>query len=665
MRLQNKSQVSISRAKNPRAVPLRPEYWYLIPDTLGLSTAYSIVFFFYCFLSLSHSTAQSAESLVPLFVNPEQLARSEAAEAQKSKKSAPDTGIGYLSDTLSLPFIDDFSKISGLWVDDNAYINSTFAIAPPTIGVATLDGVNPKGKPYDFSSPFTYGFADSLTSKPINLQFTASDSIVMSFYYQPQGLGEAPEGEDSLLLEFYAPLANFWYRVWGAPGSATKPFEQVKISIADTAFLHNGFRMRFRNYATLSGNLDHWNIDYVHLAGKANKIENLQDQAFIYGCPSFINTYTAMPWSHFKNNPSGNMKNSVVLDLRHFYIVDNIINSTYLVYNKTTDALVLLSSSESKGSTPVTSGNPFTVQHFVNGGTNNFVFPVNADERAFFSIANTTNCNPDDNRFNDTIYSTQVFDSYYALDDGSAERVYKLIGDGNKLAYKFDLSQQDSLKGISIYFPYMLEPSQPNTIKLMVWGDNGGLPGSVIYQGIFESPVYTDKLNNMHRFELPSPVAVSGTIYIGFSQKKPTNSTFVYTYVGFDLNINNQSRIFLNPSGTWYNTSNAGSLMIRPDFGTPVPVAHVKESVALHKSMDFIPYPNPAHSRVTIISSGTEVLSASDVQLFDLTGRMVFAERIYRNSDINISGLSPGIYVMRLIDAGGNNTVMKKLIIQR
>src|ERR1039457_1586198 len=58
------------------------------------------------------------------------------------------------SDTLSLPFLDDFSKESiypdtTLWLDKEAFINRDYPIAPPTLGVATLDGVGPSGIPYD------------------------------------------------------------------------------------------------------------------------------------------------------------------------------------------------------------------------------------------------------------------------------------------------------------------------------------------------------------------------------------------------------------------------------------------------------------------------------------------------------------------------------------
>src|ERR1041384_2224840 len=62
------------------------------------------------------------------------------------------------ADTLILPFIDDFAQESiypntDLWLDSGAFINSTFCDNPPTVGVATFDGIDKLGRLYStFSS---------------------------------------------------------------------------------------------------------------------------------------------------------------------------------------------------------------------------------------------------------------------------------------------------------------------------------------------------------------------------------------------------------------------------------------------------------------------------------------------------------------------------------
>ena len=54
----------------------------------------------------------------------------------------------------SLPFLDDFSyKASlpnpALWEEGEVYINNTMGIDVPTQGVATFDGLNEQGRPYN------------------------------------------------------------------------------------------------------------------------------------------------------------------------------------------------------------------------------------------------------------------------------------------------------------------------------------------------------------------------------------------------------------------------------------------------------------------------------------------------------------------------------------
>jgi hypothetical protein len=125
----------------------------------------------------------------------------------KQTSFANQTLYGSKKQRLSLPFVDDFSYDSpypdtSLWLDRLVYINNTMSAEPPTRGVATFDGLNAWGRPY-FPSQFASGWADSLTSKPIDLSsYSAASQIYLSFYAQPQGLGFAPENTDSLILFF-------------------------------------------------------------------------------------------------------------------------------------------------------------------------------------------------------------------------------------------------------------------------------------------------------------------------------------------------------------------------------------------------------------------------------------------------------------------------------
>lgn len=117
-----------------------------------------------------------------------------------------------------LPFVDDFKPESiypdtNLWIDNEVYINAEYPIYPVNYGVATFDVLDANGDLYSHANQYSF-LADHLTSYPIRLdsvydpdlgtmnEITPADSVYLSFYYQPQGYGDAPLPDDSLVLEF-------------------------------------------------------------------------------------------------------------------------------------------------------------------------------------------------------------------------------------------------------------------------------------------------------------------------------------------------------------------------------------------------------------------------------------------------------------------------------
>lgn len=103
----------------------------------------------------------------------------------------------FSAETLTLPFFDDFSGSDvypdpGKWSDDNVFINNTYSRDQITTGIATFDALDRTGRLYEAASPSTFR-ADVLTSQPVDLDFTPSDNIWLSFYYQPGGIGDIPE----------------------------------------------------------------------------------------------------------------------------------------------------------------------------------------------------------------------------------------------------------------------------------------------------------------------------------------------------------------------------------------------------------------------------------------------------------------------------------------
>src|SRR5262245_39461344 len=122
------------------------------------------LFFFIICCALS-SAAQ--EVVFPLGSN---MVLQNAASEQQSSMLFRTVSI---SDTVTLPFNDDFSvpgiyPQQSLWLDSGAFINTTFADRPVTIGIATLDGLDKSGVPYDSNSGISR-ICDHLTSNPIDL----------------------------------------------------------------------------------------------------------------------------------------------------------------------------------------------------------------------------------------------------------------------------------------------------------------------------------------------------------------------------------------------------------------------------------------------------------------------------------------------------------------
>ena len=133
---------------------------------------------------------------------------------------------------VMLPFFDDFSNYTGapkpsLWTDRQAFVNNSYPVVPPSIGVATLDALDANGLIYPHADTQPFG-ADTLTSNPIRLDYNnvyhrpmqIADSIYLSFYYQPGGasrsyppvewerIGDHPETDDSLVVEFGYPTGD-------------------------------------------------------------------------------------------------------------------------------------------------------------------------------------------------------------------------------------------------------------------------------------------------------------------------------------------------------------------------------------------------------------------------------------------------------------------------
>jgi hypothetical protein len=627
--------------------------------------------FFFCFSLAILSTMQAQEVITGMYENPV-IRHYQAQFSYPMLRTQKSTAV-------KMPFIDDFSRNfvypdSLLWEDIYVYVNDGYGIGTPTIGCATFDAYDQFGHIYEDASTFPF-IADYLTSHPIRLDSifigtphvaTPADSVYLSFFFQPQGLGEKPDDEDSLMVQFYNPIADEWITVWSFGGmsfqnfvdSVGVAFLHVMIPVKNPDFFSNQFRFRFCNYATIAnnafptwaGNVDHWNVDYVYLNSGRSVSDTLPvDVAFNNRIHTLLNDFHSMPWSHFLVNPTGNMVSSVAVPYTNYSSV--LLNLTERLI--VTD----LSGSTAGYNSGISASNldPFADTVFYRlpfPYTFNSLLTENADFLVQFCINSATI--PDMERFNDTVAFIQRFYNYFRYDDASPEAGYALMGVNAQLAYKFTLSHADTLRAVQIQFNRVYnDVNEDLYFNLRVWNDQSGKPGSLIYEQQGLRP-YMGDMYQFHNYVLDEPLPVSGTIYVGWKQQDSQALN-----IGYDRNTNRQNKIFYNTDGQWYGSMYEGALMMRILVGdTTEPYVNIFNPA---DDPQWKIQPNPAFT-----SEGFSLTSVAEgeyqISIYTLDGRLLFSEE-YRGQKISIP-LESGVYIVSLTDVWGYSSNRKLIILQ-
>ena len=553
---------------------------------------------------------------------------------------------------ITLPFFDDFSYNSSvaninLWQKSSVFVNRTYPINPVSIGVATFDGLDEYGFARNFFQANPSAPSDTLLSQEIDL--LAVDSAYLMFYFQGKGIGDSPQLNDSLVLEFFSNTL-VWEQVWFSFGQSMQEFEKVIQIINEPKFLHNAFQFRFRNYATISGNFDHWHIDYVKVDEflNSNDTIKLNDVAFVYAATSFLKTYEQMPWMHFKNNKIDEMNDTAAVFLRNNGAGINVDYQYNIYENNTLIAhYPTLGVSRNASIFDYDSIGNFEYRNppvTVNSSVFTSLFP----DSVSFKVQHVISTGFDDNKWNDTLYHIQHFNSSFAYDDGVAESAYGINTSGAKLAYQFKLNRPDTLRGIEMYFPQMLDSVNHIPFFLTVWNNNSGQPGSILHQ----QEVYPNHAENgeFHYYFLDSLFQMIGTFYVGWEQT--TNDLL---NIGLDKNKSANQFMFYNIGSGWNNSSYPGSWMIRPIVSMDEIILTQEEI----KMDNFKLYPNPANQHLNILLSTIDNV----ILIYNLQGELVknsFVSTTY--CKLNITDLSSGMYVVEVKNNNGRN--FQKFIIE-
>lgn len=553
---------------------------------------------------------------------------------------------GFSNDLL---FFDDFSTENifvsdNLWDFSSAKVTRNYAINPPTVGVATFDGLDEFGLARDFSVINSTAPSDTLLSKPIDL--SGLSAAFFMFYFQGKGLGETPEIQDKLVLEFFN--GSFWVEKWSSLGIAMQEFEKEVIIIDSAQYLTSDFKFRFRNYATISGNFDHWHIDYLVINELLNVSDTteLNDVSFVYSSPSFLNRYYEMPWTHFLNNEANELKDSIDIILRNNSASVNV-DFQFNVYENNSQIYHYPVIGVSRNVTILdydTIGNFSFTNPPIDIQSN--IFNSFEPDSASFLVQYIIKTSNSDIKINDTLYHNQNFFSHFAYDDKSAESAYGINSNGAMLAYEFQLNRPDTLRAIQMYFPQMLDSVSNIPFKLTIWKDING-QGDVLYQqDVF--PVHTEN-GNYHTYYLDSLFQLVGTFYIGWEQ-----TTDDLLNVGLDKNNNANEYMHYNVGSGWLNSSYLGSWMIRPILSMNQIVSNIP-----YKNNIFSVYPNPAKDSFFIESSANSNL----ISLYTLNGILIrkFKSNLNR-TQIDVDDLERGVYILEISNDSAVN--YQKILIQ-
>lgn len=559
-----------------------------------------------------------------------------------------------------IPFVDDFSSNQiypdqNKWLDRLVFVNNRFPIAPPSINVATFDGLNRVGVPYGFGR----GYCDTLTSLPIKLNgLTAADSVYLSFFVQPQGLGMEPDFGDSLMLfgRYTAASPDSFNLLWrGAPSDFLRDsFLQVRIALP-AIYLHDEFQMRFINIGSRTGNLSHWHLDYVYLNRGRNINDAITDIAIQEYPSPLLKKYSAMPFSHFKAAPA-----TYTNDTQYFGVSNNSNQSYAIDYGReifdqnfaridTFGSIISI--------LPSRSSRTASIKKTINIAGN-----FNDDSVVVWSRFYTRLGTSVDNvRSNDTLWQPTYFINYYAYDDGTAEAGYGIKNSVGKVALKYTFAKPDSLYGMAVHFNRSVNDVSTLPFNLMVW-KNISLTSEEPILSIPSNAVYYNARNGFYYVKFSQPIYVDNEIYIGWEQ----NQQFELN-VGLDFNFKVDYKyapnpeMFYNVQGLWQSTDLPGALMMRPVVGKwidPLPVGYIEYE---KEKLQVTCYPNPNDG--TLFLSGLKP-SSYTISVVDVMGREVFKQKDVLQQ-ISLADLTDGLYMVHVTDEKSATTTVQKIILQR
>ena len=602
------------------------------------------------------------------------IAQGQLVEFPLEKKSEPkkkSSARTHAVTPVSLPFWDDFSfadlnqthAVDSLWLDNKkVFVGTGQGINTPTLNVASFDGLNEDGIPYNASPSgnLEFGYQDTLVSQPIKMTEVAlpfRNNVFLSFFYQGGGNGEPPDPNDFLRLDF-KNSSNVWetmITLRAEDGFDPTVFYDTLVRINQNRFYHDDFQFRFISFGRKSGRYDGWNLDYVYINVRNSYDMNtsISDRAMTKPFTSVLGEYFSVPYRHFISNPSvnftkpyfelNNLKDTTFAQVVNYTSYFEITNYTNGSGNTSFNGVVDFE--EGIGALPSLARSTYQLKNLP--AVSNFD-PAADSASIFLKLGFNSGDNdydyysryePIEFRMNDTINHTFRLSNYYAYDDGEAEYAAGLTTAGSYLAYQFIMktNDKDTLSHVSFHFPYTAGTPATN-VEVLIFDDQAGKPGRILLEQDIE--VIRSSDNEFNLDPLIEGIIVQDTFYIGY--REPSGGR---VRIGLDKSHNATERMFFKATdgGVWSNNWITGNLMIRPHFGKPGIVDGVREET---RPVAFYPNPNTGE----FYAKG----HIDRLSIFNITGQSIDfkIDDWGDQKKINLNSAPSGLYLVRYLSSG-------------
>lgn len=562
---------------------------------------------------------------------------------------------------LALPFFEDFTGPGpypdpARWTDRAVYVNNSMGKEPISRGVATFDGLDERGLPYDTLVPYSLVWADSLSSLPIDLTaYAPSDSLYLSFFYQAKGYGFAPKAGDSLML-YLLTVNGVWQKVWGTAGNAPGPFRQVMVPVASADYFHDGFRMRWINKATMGISNSNWNLDYIRFDANRRITDTaVRDIAFTEQARSILKDYSQMPFRHFKTQPNTFLAARQSAFIRNNDGLAQSVNAYYTARCLNPPAALGSGSVNvllAPGLQQLIDWPMFDAAAFNPSIEGQFVF-----EQKYYCVTPAF----DASKENDTIVHRQIFGNYFAYDDGSAEQAYFLNLRANApgtTVVEYGLSVPDTLYGLAVRFARQVPSGAQKEFSIVVYKDiayDGGTD-QLVYQEDFLYPRYEEGPDGLSVYAFDAPVPMpAGRFLIGILQ--PAGGISDSLYIALDANRVGGNHRYFRVDDEWHPSELEGALLLRPWVGS----APFLGTADLPSAASFNLYvsPNPAQGEIRLQGQGKEIKGRFEYAICDLQGRSWSHGQAQGGQPIAVQNLPAGMYLIKITLQDGSHGTVK------